>query len=109
MTLGERSNITGNLSYTSENELIRAAGALVGGKTVQNQPTLISSSVAAKDVLVPFLVILFAALIWYLLFSRFLVKVSPRSITIYSNYAHRFRNIFLNTDCDNNFISQHPR
>jgi len=78
ITLGERANVSGNLSYVSAEEVIRAAGAVVGGKVSQNQPTMISGSVAAKDVLVPFLVILFAALIWYLLFRRFLFKVSTQ-------------------------------
>ncbi|HMO78339.1 MAG TPA: hypothetical protein PKA42_01780 [Candidatus Paceibacterota bacterium] len=76
ITLGERTNINGNLSYTSVKEVNRAAGAVVGGKVVQNQPNMINGSVMAKDIVIPFLVILFAALIWYLLFSRFLFKVS---------------------------------
>jgi len=78
VTLGERADVRGNLSYTSVNEVIRAAGAVVAGNVLQNQPVMITGSVAAKDVVVPFLVILFAALIWYLLFSRFLFKISTQ-------------------------------
>lgn len=89
LTLGERANIAGNLSYTSQNEMTRAAGAVVTGKVGQNKPAMVSGSVAAKDVVVPFLVILFAALIWYLLFSRLLINVS----TLINN--HPLRNLLI--------------
>lgn len=89
LTLGERTDITGNVSYTSPNEVVRAVEAVIQGKVVQNQPEVLGANVALKDMLVPLLILLFAALIWYLLFNNVLLKVS----NLVNN--HLFRNTLV--------------
>jgi cytoskeletal protein CcmA (bactofilin family) len=74
LTLGERADITGMVKYTSANELSRAQNARVAGKVVRNDP-IVTDTATMRDVLVPLLVFLFAALVWYLLFSRLLERV----------------------------------
>ncbi len=76
LLLGERSVVTGLVKFTSEKELVRAQGAEVGGKVIQDKPIINTNVSEVKDLLVPFLILIFAALVWYLLFSRFLDKVS---------------------------------
>jgi len=76
LTLGERADVTGMVKYTSANDLVRAQDARVAGQVVRNQPTL--QSATFKDVVVPLLVFLFAALVWFLLFGRLLERVSTQ-------------------------------
>lgn len=78
LTLGERADVTGMVKYTSVNEIVRAQNARVAGQVVQNEPTLSTASV--HDVVVPLLVLLFAALVWYLLFGRLLERVSNQVV-----------------------------
>jgi hypothetical protein len=46
----------------------------VAGKVVKNDPLAVAET-TARDLLVPLLVLLFAALVWYLLFPRLLGRV----------------------------------
>jgi MFS family permease len=74
LTLGDRANITGMVKYVSSAELSRAQNASVAGKVVRNDP-IVTNTTGLRDVLIPLLVYLFAALVWYLLFARLLERV----------------------------------
>jgi cytoskeletal protein CcmA (bactofilin family) len=74
ITLGEQADITGMVKYVSLNELVRAQNARVAGKVVKNDPLAVAET-TARDLLIPLLVLLFAALVWYLLFPRLLGRV----------------------------------
>jgi cytoskeletal protein CcmA (bactofilin family) len=78
LTLGERADVTGMVKYTSANEIVRAQNARVAGQVIQNKPAL--EEATFRDVLVPLLILLFAALVWYLLFGRLLQRVSTQVV-----------------------------
>lgn len=79
LSLGDQAAITGSIKYRSENELTRAQNAQVSGKVVKSDPLNIEVE-TAKDYVVPFLMVLFASLVWYLMFPRLLEKVSMHSL-----------------------------
>lgn len=74
MTLGDQADVTGMVKYVSSVELVRAQNARVAGKVVKNDPVGVTEA-SARDFVVPLLVLLFAALVWYLLFPRLLGRV----------------------------------
>lgn len=74
LTLGDRAEVAGLVKYTSVNELVRSPQARVAGKIVKNDPVAIDVP-TMRDVVVPFLVLLFAALVWQFMFSKLLTKV----------------------------------
>lgn len=78
LTLGERADIAGNLTYTSPKELVRAQNATVVGQVSRQDVVLEKAS--AKDFVIVFLVLLFSALAWYLFFRQILFKVIDQSI-----------------------------
>jgi len=78
LTLGERADVTGMVKYASSNEIVRAQNARVAGQVVQNE--VVVEKATPKDVLVPLLVLLFAALVWHLLFGRLLDRVSTQVV-----------------------------
>ncbi len=76
LTLGDKANIAGNVSYASFNELVRAQNAQVSGEVVRNDPVYQKAeNNAFKGVLIPFLITAFASLVWYLFFRGFLQRV----------------------------------
>jgi cytoskeletal protein CcmA (bactofilin family) len=79
LLLGERSVVSGLIQYSSVNELIRAQGAEVEGKISKETPLITTNTAEIKDLLIPFLILIFAALVWYLLFNKFLNKVSTQT------------------------------
>jgi cytoskeletal protein CcmA (bactofilin family) len=79
LTLGDRSDVTGAVKYVSLNELVRAQNARVGGKITKNDPINVDTN-NPRDLVVLLLVVLFAALVWYLLFGRLLEKVVDQSV-----------------------------
>jgi cytoskeletal protein CcmA (bactofilin family) len=64
LSLGERTDIAGMVKYTSINELVRAQNARVAGKVVKNDPVIVDVG-GFRDILIPFLVALFASLVWF--------------------------------------------
>lgn len=71
LTLGEQANVTGNVEYTSNNDVVRAPGAVVTGDVVKN--AVVTEDVQennARTIAIMFLVSLFATLSLYLLFRR---------------------------------------
>jgi cytoskeletal protein CcmA (bactofilin family) len=79
LTLGERTDVTGKITYTSNTELQRAQNARVAGQVVRNEPVLTEVG-SMRDVVVPLLVLIFASLVWYLLFGRFLERVTTQAL-----------------------------
>ncbi len=78
LTLGDQADVTGVVKYASARELVRAQNARVSGKIIQNDPVSIDE-LTARDVLIPLLMMLFAALVWYLLFPNLLARVVTQS------------------------------
>jgi cytoskeletal protein CcmA (bactofilin family) len=73
LTLGDRTDITGMVKYTSVNELARSQNARVAGKVTKIDP-IIPADTLLKDLAVSFLIMLFSALVWFLLFRGFLTR-----------------------------------
>jgi hypothetical protein len=69
LTLGDRAEIQDAVIYRSNNELIRAQNAFVGGDLVRNEMPA-QSGVSTRMQFVPLLIILFAALSLYLLMPK---------------------------------------
>ena len=74
LVLGDRANIAGDVEYVSLKELTRAQNSQVGGEVLKNDPIITYESTLLKSVIIPFLVTLFAALVWYLFLRRFLTQ-----------------------------------
>ena len=74
LVLGDRANIAGDVKYVSLTELTRAQNAQVSGEVIKNDPVVANESTLLKSVLIPFLITLFAALVWYLFLRRFLTQ-----------------------------------
>ena len=79
LTLGERADIAGVVKYESAAEIVRAQNAQVAGSVVKNDVVLEEVN-AARAILIPLLVVLFAALVWFLFFKRLLNKVVTHTI-----------------------------
>jgi cytoskeletal protein CcmA (bactofilin family) len=73
LTLGERAEVSGNLTYLSTREVIRAPGASVQGQILKKEVTTDSGNF--KDIVIIFLVVLFSALAGHLFFRRAYVNV----------------------------------
>jgi len=74
LTLGERAKVEGNVTYDSLTEIIRAQNATVLGTVVRNDGAFEEVNLS-QIVIIPFLITLFAALVWYLLFRKFVVSL----------------------------------
>ncbi len=88
LSLGDKANIAGNLSYTSPNEVVRSSNAIVGGSLSRSQDTLVMEN-PVRLAAIPFLITLFGALVWLLLFKSFITKISLDSKN------HGLRRIFI--------------
>ncbi len=71
LTLGDQANVTGDIAYTSETEVVRAPGATVTGALIKNDVTTKTDTrQTARSLAILFLVTLFATLSLYLIFRR---------------------------------------
>tara|TARA_B100002051_G_scaffold276831_1_gene329852 strand:+ start:7775 stop:8908 length:1134 start_codon:yes stop_codon:yes gene_type:complete len=70
LTLGDRAAIVGSVTYESSNELIQAFDASVGGETVRTDPVFVEPVDSTWSWIIPSLMILFAALAWFLISKR---------------------------------------
>lgn len=71
LTLGEQANVTGNVEYASDSDVVRAPGATVTGEVVKNSVVSEdSSNTNTRSIAILFLISLFATLCLYLLFRR---------------------------------------
>jgi len=84
LTLGDRADISGNVRYRSDRELSRAQNAIVAGD-ISRTEVLTRPSVDARVLVIPLLVLLFAALSAFLLLRRQLV------VTVEHTFAHPAR------------------
>lgn len=74
LTLSDRANVSGDVKYTSQNELNRSQNAVIVGEVVRNEHQTASRSNVA-DWFTPMLIWLFAALTLYLFFRREIEKL----------------------------------
>jgi cytoskeletal protein CcmA (bactofilin family) len=82
LTLGDRADIKGTVRYVSATELVRAQNAKVGGDVSRNDPvTSESASDGVKALLLPMLVALFTALVWYLIARKYIARIIKRALT----------------------------
>jgi hypothetical protein len=95
LTLGERAEVAENVSYTSMQEVVRAQNATVHGKIIRTEPTLADDS-GYRAVAITFLVLLFAALVVYLLFRIFTQRVVDRANErFFRTFTIGFATLFL--------------
>ncbi len=80
LVLGERAVIAGDVLYASAADLTRAQNAVVEGEITRSEVTVVVEN-TLKDALIPFLITLFGALVFFLLFKRFLVRVAESAET----------------------------
>jgi len=64
--LGSRSAVEGNITYVSNNEIIRASDAQVGGTIVRNSPPNIKETFSFQSFVINFFILLFTVLVFYL-------------------------------------------
>ena len=80
LTLGERANIEGGVTYTSYEELIRAQGSVVVGEVEQRDPVSAGGAALETSVL-PLFGLLFTSLVYLLLFrsqvERLIAHITP--------------------------------
>jgi cytoskeletal protein CcmA (bactofilin family) len=95
LTLGERAEITENVSYTSMQEIVRAQNATVHGRIIRTEPTL-SEDNGYRAIAISFLVLLFAALVIHLLFRTFTQQVADRANErFFRTFTIGFATLFL--------------
>lgn len=75
LTFGSEANIAGNVNYTSQNELVRAADSVIEGEISKVTLAPPTNQELVQGVLVPLLIIMFAALTMYLLFKKQLTSM----------------------------------
>lgn len=85
LTLGDRAELLGSLEYKSSSALARAQGAVVVGEV--QRKTVADEEDRGYVVLLPILVMLFAALTAYLLFRPFLQKLTEATSLAYGTYG----------------------
>lgn len=85
LTLGEQANVKGDVTYTSDNELSRAAGTTVVGSIIKNAvPTDNNQVTAFKTEIITFLISLFATLSLYLIARKRVEALAAESTKRYS-------------------------
>lgn len=70
LDLGNRSNIEGNITYISGEDLRRASEAQVGGTIVRNSPAMTEVSFPFRSLVFNFSILLFTSLVIYLVARR---------------------------------------
>lgn len=88
LILGDKASIGDSVKYTSLSELTRAQNAHVTNSIVRSDPILKEENLA-KNLLIPFLITVFASLVVYLFFRSFLQKV------IVNSQNHALRNMLI--------------
>lgn len=88
LTLGERTAIGGTVSYASARELVRSQNATVGGSIVKSDRALVPTT-PVRSLVLPFLILLFSALVCYLLLRALTSKVVAEA------QNNHFKNILI--------------
>lgn len=91
LTLGDRAEIAGSVRYVSTNLATQALNANVGGELVRSDPVLPQANYSVRSALIPMLILLFSALVWYLVSRQTLTKVADRAL------SHSLRSALLGT------------
>lgn len=79
--LGDRTDVAGTVRYTSTNTVTRAPSAKIAGElTRSDNPEKTEDGVTAKAVAIPVLMLLFSALVWYLVARKFLTVIVERAL-----------------------------
>lgn len=81
LTLGDRADVAGSVRYVSTNLAVQALNANVGGDLVRSDPVLPQADYNVRTALIPMLILLFSALVWYLVARRSLAKVADRALS----------------------------
>lgn len=80
LTLGDRANIEGSLTYVSSQVLERALNATIVGDLVRNDPVIPQGDSKRFSWLAPSLVLMFSVLAWYLVSRKSLNFVIGRAL-----------------------------
>lgn len=80
LVLGERAKIDGGVTYVSAQLLTRAQNATVAGEVVRNDQAA-EAPVSPTMVVVPFLMLLFSVLVWFLIGRSLLITIVDRATT----------------------------
>jgi cytoskeletal protein CcmA (bactofilin family) len=88
LTLGERVEVAGDVTYSSTMELVRAQNAEVQGSVIKNEDTRATDD-GLRSLAVGFLILLFSALVIHLLLRSLTERVVAAAIT------HHFRSFTI--------------
>lgn len=80
LTLGDRTNIAGNVRYVSHAQVTQSLNATVAGELVRNDPVLPGATSSFRDILIPVLILLFSALVWFLVSRKTLNIVVDKAL-----------------------------
>lgn len=81
LTIGERADIAGTVRYVSSETLTRSPNAKISGEISRNDPVKEETNLpGAKSMLIPVLMVLFSALVWYLLARKLLTAIVDRAL-----------------------------
>jgi len=81
LTIGERADIGGTVRYLSAETLTRSPSAKIAGEITRNDPVKEETNLpGAKAVLIPVLMVLFSALVWYLVARKLLTAIVDRAL-----------------------------
>lgn len=80
LTLGDRADIQGSVEYASDNSLTQALNATVVGELVRSDPIISKDKTDKWTWLVPSIILLFSALVWYLVSRKSLNLVINRAL-----------------------------
>lgn len=80
LVLGERANVTGGVTYVSNELLTRAQNATVLGDVVRND-VAVEEALSPTMIVVPFLMLLFSVLVWFLIGRSLLQMIVTRAVT----------------------------
>ncbi len=82
LTLGDQANVTGDVQYSSANELVRSPNAVISGKVMQGTAGVAATDMTTtlKDIAILFLISLFATLSIYLIARKFVEDMSRLAV-----------------------------
>ena len=80
-TVGDRADVKGTVRYVSAQTLARSPNAKISGEITRNDPVVDETNLpGAKAVLIPVLMVLFSALVWYLIARKLLTSIVDRAL-----------------------------
>ncbi|MCA9366957.1 hypothetical protein KC887_01670 [Candidatus Kaiserbacteria bacterium] len=83
LTLGDRANVAGNVTYTSDQVFVRAQNAVIEGEVLRNDPVIaVDNTSSYRSIALPVLALLFSALVWFLLSRHTLLQVTSHALRV---------------------------